>query len=372
MSIPNHNLTKDEEILHHYAATLKKRLEAYHACESRDENTWANEFKASWYICARSMMYFTNAIDRSGIHPRMHLLFLSLTEAISESGNTPDISSVSENDPRALRSNYYTAPSDLPPLDIHFNGQNECMVSQTQDDLANTGGAEMNVPSAVCNLENVLSQREELLVEATDATVNIPRSVEKHYGAPSDKCKVDTRSAAKRKVAEWVETTAASASKGNAGDDENAPRLQDKYKGMSAVKASFQKRTRSQVKANGKQTKKIDSRRHKSPNLEDSHDESWQDEPVSVEESPSRRQDGRNEEGSSCKDNDKTFKDLKLEVQALMVRCNEYERIMKDLQSACDTHENILKMLRQQIVNLHDSRGTLSSAYGGKNYDLIS
>ncbi|KAF8262943.1 hypothetical protein EI94DRAFT_1704366 [Lactarius quietus] len=294
MSIPDHNLTKEEETLHHYAATLEKRLEVNHACESRDENTWVNEFKV---FLARSMMCFTNAIDRSEIHPCVHLLFLSLTKAISKSGNAPDISSVSENDPRALRSNYYTAPSDLPLLDIHFNGQNGMTkTATTQDDSANTGGAEMNVPSAVCNLENVLLQHEELSVEATNATVNIPRSVEKHYGAPSDKCKVVTRLAAKRKVAEQVETTAASASKGNTRDDENA-------KG---------------------------------------------------------------------EDNDKTFKDLKLEVQALTVRCNEYKRMIKDLQSACDTHKNILEMLWHQIINLHDSRGTLSSTYGGKNYDLIS
>ncbi|KAF8266112.1 hypothetical protein EI94DRAFT_1701998 [Lactarius quietus] len=295
MSIPDHNLTKEEETLHHYAAMLEKRLEAYHACESRDENTWANEFKV---FLARSMMYFTDAIHRSRIHPRMHPLFLSLTEVISESGNAPDISSVSENDPRALRSNYYTAPSDLPLLDIHFNGQN------------------------VCNLENVLSQCKELSVEATDATVNIPRNVEKHYGAPSDKCKVVTRSAAKRKVAEQVETTAASASKGNAGDDENMilPELEvERHPGYK----------------------------------------------TNTEERQLRKQ-------AKGKDNDKTFKDLKLEVQALTVRCNEYERIIKDLQSARDTHKNILEMLRQQIVDLHDSRGTLSSAYGGKNYDLIS
>ncbi|KAF8265901.1 hypothetical protein EI94DRAFT_1702131 [Lactarius quietus] len=365
MSIPDHNLTKEEETLHHYTATLKKRLEVYHACESRDENTWANEFKA---FLKRNTSSHAPAV----LEPHR--------------GN------------QALRSNYYTAPSNLPPLDMHFNCQNascqECMVSQTQDDSANTGGAEMNVPSAVCNPKNVLSQREELLVEATNVTVNIPTNVEKHYGAPSDKCKVVTRLAAKIKVAEWVETTAASASKGNARDDENlvddppqtrgrkAPRLQDKYRGTSAAKASFRKRTRLQVIANGKQTKKIDSQRHKSPNLENSCNESWQDEPVPVEESPSRRQDSRNEEGflrayyavfciwlmlitqAKGKDNDKTFKDLKLEVQALTVRCNEYERIIKDLQSARDTHKNILEMLWQQIVDLHDSWGTLSSAYG--------
>ncbi|KAF8264130.1 hypothetical protein EI94DRAFT_1703479 [Lactarius quietus] len=163
---------------------------------------------------------------------------------------------------------------------------------------------------------------------------------------------VVTRLAAKRKAVEQVETTAASASKGKAGDDENGTRLQ--------------------AKANGKQTKKIDSQRHKSPNLEDSHNESWQDEPVPIEERSNRRKDGGNEEGCLCKDNNKTFKDLEMEVQALMARCNEYERIIKDLQSACDTPENILEMLRQQIISLHDSGGTLSSLYSGKNYDPIS
>ncbi|KAF8262958.1 hypothetical protein EI94DRAFT_1704378 [Lactarius quietus] len=317
--------------------------------------------------------------------PHIHLLFLSLTDVISQTRNSPDISTVSENDPRALRSNYYTAPSDLPLLDIHFNGQNGATQTVTaQDDSVNIRDAEMNVPSAVCNLQNALSQHKELSAEATNATVNIPRNGKKRHSAPSDKCKVVTRSAAKRKAVEQVETTAASASKGKAGDEENlvddppqtcgqkAPRLQNKCRGTSAAKASFQKGTRLQAKANGKQTKKIDSRRHKSPSLEDSHNESWQDEPVPVEESSNRRKDGGNEEGFLCEDNNKTFKDLEMEVQALTARCDEYERIIKDLQSAQDTHENILEMLRQQIVSLHDSGGTLSSMYGGKNYNLIS
>jgi hypothetical protein len=59
-------------------------------------------------------------------------------------------------------------------------------------------------------------------------------------------------------------------------------------------------------------------------------------------------------------DNDQAFKELKKEVQALTIRCNEYERIIKDLQSAHDMHENVLEMLQQQIVDLHDAQGTLS------------
>ncbi|KAF8274188.1 hypothetical protein EI94DRAFT_1696131 [Lactarius quietus] len=301
MSIPDYNLTKDEETLHHYAATLKKRLEAYHACESRDENAWVNEFKT---FLARSMVYFTNAISRSRMHPHIHLLFLSLTEAISQTGNSPDISTVSENDPRALRSNYYTAPSILPPLDIHFNGQNGVTQTVTaQDDSVNTRDAEKNVPLAVCNLQNALSQREELLAEATNATINIPRNGKKRHSAPSDKCKVEVLP---RQLSQ----------------DQ-----QQKEKRLSELKQLLLVHPRGKPEMM-KMLKAYTTTKHP--------------------------------------------RTSKWSVQALTARCNEYERIIKDLQSARDTHENILEMLRQQIVGLHDSRGILSSAYGGKNYDLKS
>ncbi|KAF8259736.1 hypothetical protein EI94DRAFT_1706873 [Lactarius quietus] len=194
--------------------------------------------------------------------------------------------------------------------------------------------------SAVCNLQNALSQHEELLAEATDATVNIPRNGKKHHSAPSDKCKVLLR----QLLQDW----------------------QQKEKWLSELKQLLPVHPRGKLEM---------MKMHKSPNLEDSHNESWQDEPVPVEESSNRRKDGGNEEGflhAEGEDNNKTFKDLKMEVQALTARCDEYERIIKDIQSACDTHENILEMLRQQIVNIHDSGGTLNSMYGGKNYDLIS
>jgi hypothetical protein len=55
--------------------------------------------------------------------PRVHPLWLSLTEAYRESSTAPNISSVSEDDPRVLESNYYAPPKDFPPLDIHFDGK---------------------------------------------------------------------------------------------------------------------------------------------------------------------------------------------------------------------------------------------------------
>jgi hypothetical protein len=55
---------------------------------------------------------------------RVHPLLLSLTQTINESETNPNISAISENDERALSSSHYTSPSKLPPLEIHFSGQN--------------------------------------------------------------------------------------------------------------------------------------------------------------------------------------------------------------------------------------------------------
>jgi len=72
------------------------------------------------------------------------------------------------------------------------------------------------------------------------------------------------------------------------------------------------------------------------------------------------------------KDRDGIVEDLKMEVQTLKCRCDGYEKVIKDLTSRCDTHENALEMLRQQIVRYLDSQGTLSTTYHGNNYDLMS
>ena len=62
---------------------------------------------------------------------------------------------------------------------------------------------------------------------------------------------------------------------------------------------------------------------------------------------------------------------LNTEVEALKARCGEQEKMIKDLESRCDTHENALEMLRQQVVRLLDSQGTLSTRYGEKEYKLL-
>jgi hypothetical protein len=45
MFTPQRELTQEEQILHHYAAIFSKRLETYRACESRNEETWIDEFR---------------------------------------------------------------------------------------------------------------------------------------------------------------------------------------------------------------------------------------------------------------------------------------------------------------------------------------
>jgi DNA-binding SARP family transcriptional activator len=45
MSSSNLYLTSEEQIIHHHAAVLKKELEAYCACEPRDEKGWRHTFR---------------------------------------------------------------------------------------------------------------------------------------------------------------------------------------------------------------------------------------------------------------------------------------------------------------------------------------
>jgi hypothetical protein len=70
-------------------------------------------------------------------------------------------------------------------------------------------------------------------------------------------------------------------------------------------------------------------------------------------------------------ENDDKIGKLNKEVKAMKDRCARYERIIKDLEARCDTHENALEMLWQQVVVLHASQGTLSASYNGENYGLL-
>jgi len=104
------------------------------------------------------MSFYANACSRnSTVTIHVHSLLLSLSKTINASETNPDISTISENDERALRSNFYALPSALPLLEIEFSGQNglsllskqngyvagcrECMASAPQDNLGEEGSA---------------------------------------------------------------------------------------------------------------------------------------------------------------------------------------------------------------------------------------
>jgi hypothetical protein len=208
MSTSRDNLTQDEHTLHHCAAMLRKDLEAYHSGTLRDGMTWKDIFRELLVFCmfaikfhlsqvalqTKSMTYYHQAAIGSGTPPRIHPLLLSLSEVYNNS-HSRSISSISEDDPGILSSNLYTSPNDLPPLDIHFPGQNgkallcnalgspltsaascrECMASEPQDNSAEVGDVAMNSPSAASNLETMALEPQDNLAEVGNATTTMPR-----------------------------------------------------------------------------------------------------------------------------------------------------------------------------------------------------
>jgi hypothetical protein len=70
---------------------------------------------------------FAHGMEKSPTLPCVHPLLLSLAGEYDESEESeynPNISSIDENDLRALRSNFYTPAESLPTLDIHFCAEN--------------------------------------------------------------------------------------------------------------------------------------------------------------------------------------------------------------------------------------------------------
>src|SRR6267378_3733282 len=76
------------------------------------------------------MLYFYEVSRGSQTPPRVHPLLLSLSETWCASDISPNLSSISEDDPRVFKSKYYVPPRELPPLDASFSG----------DDLSDTNG----------------------------------------------------------------------------------------------------------------------------------------------------------------------------------------------------------------------------------------
>jgi hypothetical protein len=64
MSTSEHNLTQDEQILHHGAAMLKKDLAAYHSCVLRDETAWKDKFQKLLVFCILAInVYYLSQVS---------------------------------------------------------------------------------------------------------------------------------------------------------------------------------------------------------------------------------------------------------------------------------------------------------------------
>jgi hypothetical protein len=88
------------------------------------------------------MDFFVYASERNPNLPiRVHPLLLSLTATVNASEIHPDISTISENDERVLRSKHYVSPSAFPPLEIHFLGQNGSSLLSNRNGYALTSTA---------------------------------------------------------------------------------------------------------------------------------------------------------------------------------------------------------------------------------------
>ena len=149
------------------------------------------------------MNYFVNANTRSPTPPRVHPLLLSLALMFKESETSPNLSSVSEDNPKVLSSIYYASPKDLPPLDIHLPGQNgavpfsdvhgslltlvascgECMAPKPQESLVMVGNVAMSIPSAAPILESVAPEPQDNSTEVGHSIVTIPSSGKKQRRA---------------------------------------------------------------------------------------------------------------------------------------------------------------------------------------------
>lgn len=70
------------------------------------------------------MNYFEEASRGGQRSLRIHPLLLSLCKAWNASDTSPDISSISDNDPRVTEDAFYVPASELPPLNAHLSENN--------------------------------------------------------------------------------------------------------------------------------------------------------------------------------------------------------------------------------------------------------
>jgi hypothetical protein len=125
----------------------------------------------------------------------VHPLLLSLFVVLKKSRTSPEIGSVSEDDPGITDDTHYTSPSDLPSLNIHVPGKNgvspasfahsdqlrsaascpECMASEPQDN-SGTNDIATDMPPVVYGQEDIPSKLADDSAEvSSNSKDNAPR-----------------------------------------------------------------------------------------------------------------------------------------------------------------------------------------------------
>ncbi|KAH9011051.1 hypothetical protein EDB84DRAFT_1569995 [Lactarius hengduanensis] len=132
-----YSLTEEELTLHRYAALVQRDLEAYCVCASGDKVAWKTKLEGH---LRQAMNYFEEAAKGCQTPPRVHPLLLSLAEAWNTSDTSPDIHSISENDPRVIGNPYYIVPSELPPLNSYIRRNNNESPENTASEPQGSSG----------------------------------------------------------------------------------------------------------------------------------------------------------------------------------------------------------------------------------------
>jgi len=96
----------------------------------------------------------------------------------------PDLSAISESDERVLTDNLYTSPSELPPLEIHFPGQNGRSLLSDQNDHALTSVACCRECEASAPQDNS-GEASNAAQDTSDATVHTLEDNLAHTGSTS-------------------------------------------------------------------------------------------------------------------------------------------------------------------------------------------
>jgi hypothetical protein len=291
------------------------------------------------------MNFYKNAISISpDVAIRAHPLILSLTEAFNASEANPNISTVSENDERVLRSKFYISPIAFPPLEMHFLGQIGPYILLIEPPIKIAIFSLSLIPVAGC--QECMSGG--IASQGNSAAMN-PTS-------KSNLTNIGRVSLSPRNKGTQKKRRRAS-SGGSLGNLPNA---------RGPKTAGVIRRPKENL-----------ARKAGSPDASSSSSEGWSDR--SSQESRNQDTEPRMFSGVIAQhfdvltkgiDDDAVVIGLKNAVQDLKSRCDMLEKTIRNLQSICGTHENSLETFRQYVINHGLHQGALDFSYEGETFEV--